>query len=80
MDVEEFEAHLAQFGSRFEDWPSNLRSSAFILTSLNPTAKSLLDEDSRLRAIFAEQPKLRAPADLVERIMLAARQSDTNPR
>lgn len=80
MDVAEFEEHLAQFGDRLEDWPANLRSSALILISLNPTAKSLLDEESRLRAIFAEQPKLRAPADLVERIMLAARKSDSKQR
>jgi hypothetical protein len=79
VDVEEFEAHLARYGSTIEDWPANLRSAGLILCSLNATAKSLIDEDRALRAIFADQPKPRAPSDLVDRIMLAARRSNGTP-
>lgn len=80
MDVEEFETHLVHYGSNIEDWPPNLRAAAHILCGMSSTAKSLLDEDRALSTIFAEQPTLRAPSDLVDRIMFAARRSNGAPR
>lgn len=80
MDVEEFQALLAQHGSDLEDWPPNLRSAGHILCALNSTAKSLLDEDRALRALFAEQPEIRAPSSLVDRIVAAAHRSSDQRR
>jgi hypothetical protein len=80
VDVQEFETHLVRYGSSIEDWPPNLRTAAHILCTLDSTAQTLIDEDRALRAIFAEQPKLRAPTDLIDRIMLEARRSNGTPR
>ncbi|RYE60121.1 MAG: hypothetical protein EOP20_03405 [Hyphomicrobiales bacterium] len=76
MELDEFETALDVHGPDIEEWPDHLRVPALELLDASSEARELLDDELRLAAAFAMQPKVKAPSSLADRIVFAAIASD----
>ncbi|WP_441279012.1 hypothetical protein AB7783_24490 [Tardiphaga sp. 172_B4_N1_3] len=78
MDVPEFEDLLGRHGEDVSTWPDNRRDAALALLRTSEQARAAMAEAQLLRRALLSDA-VRAPPDLVDRIMQKARQSDVVP-
>jgi hypothetical protein len=71
MDVSEFEDLIDRLGEDMYRWPEGQRLAAEKLIASSAAAKELLVQARALRQALTAPP-VRAPADLVDRIVAAA--------
>jgi hypothetical protein len=71
MDLNEFEDLIDRLGEDVSRWPESQRPAALRLIASSSAAKELLAQARTLREALAA-PSVRAPAGLVDRIVVAA--------
>ena len=79
MNRSELQDAIDRLGGDLSAWPLADRERAQALLTQDPASLSLLDDASALRAALRDQPVIRAPAGLADRIVRAALGSSPVP-
>jgi hypothetical protein len=72
MKLEEFEDLVDRWGEDVSRWPTPVRDQGAALLRTSASAREIVDSAAFLRRALSDSPPLRAPADLVDRIVSAA--------
>jgi hypothetical protein len=78
MDAADFQNLLDRLGDDLSNWPDSQRRDAELLLRSSEPARAALAEAQRLRQLLSE-PKVAAPAGLVDRIMTRVRAERSDP-
>lgn len=76
LSTEHFEALLDRYGTDLQSWPDTECEAAQSLLETSEDARNSLALALSLEHMREEQPALKAPKSLVDRIMKKARDSD----
>ncbi|MDR6873677.1 hypothetical protein J2Y55_004704 [Bosea sp. BE125] len=72
MKLGEFQDAIDRHGDDLATWPTALRQPGLALLLASPTARAALDEARNLRAAFRSASPIRAPKNLIDRIVQGA--------
>lgn len=76
MDIDDFEDQVDRWGEDVSAWPEPSRTQGLALLKASAEAREVLAEAKALREALAARPAVRAPADLADRILAAARATE----
>ncbi|MFL9823534.1 hypothetical protein [Rhodoplanes sp. SY1] len=76
MDIDDFEDQVDRWGEDVSAWPEPSRTQALALLKVSAEAREVLAEAKALREALAVREPVRAPADLADRILAAARATE----
>lgn len=76
MKLREFEDLVDRLGEDLSMWPEPARAAGEALLKSSAAARDILDEARLLRRALAPDSKVKASADLVDRIVFQAEQTD----
>ncbi|MFD2184259.1 hypothetical protein [Rhodoplanes azumiensis] len=76
MDIDDFEDQVDRWGEDVAAWPEPSRTQALALLKVSAEAREVLADAVALREALAARPAVRAPADLADRILAAARAAE----
>ncbi|WP_201159736.1 hypothetical protein [Rhodoplanes elegans] len=76
MDIDDFEDQVDRWGEDVSAWPEPSRTQALALLKVSAEAREVLAEAQALRDALAAREPVRAPADLADRILAAARATE----
>lgn len=80
MDIDDFEDQVDRWGEDVSAWPEPSRTQALALLQVSAEARAVVADAAALRKALAARPAVRAPADLTDRIVAAARAVESEPR